>query len=81
MATHTARLRFPGDVGLAVQQARLARGLTQTELAAELDVPQSTISEIESGKATIYLRRLLAIARATGLEITATWESGDAPRS
>ncbi|MBK8446694.1 MAG: helix-turn-helix transcriptional regulator [Micropruina sp.] len=80
MATHTARLRSPGDVGLAVQQARLARGLTQTELAAELDVPQSTISEIESGKATIYLRRLLSIARATGLEFTATWKTDDAPR-
>ena len=80
MVTHTARLRSPGDVGLAVQQARLACGLTQTELAAELDVPQSTISEIESGKATIYLRRLLSIARATGLEFTATWEADDAPR-
>lgn len=80
MATHTARLRSPGDVGLAVQQARLARGLTQTELAAELGVPQSTISEIESGKATIYLRRLLSIARATGMEFTATWEANDASR-
>jgi len=73
-------LRSPGDVGLAVQQARLARGLTQTELAADLDVPQSTISEIESGKSTIYLRRLLSIARVTGLEFTATWETADAPR-
>ena len=57
MTKHTARLRAPGDFGLAAQQARLARGLTQTELAAELGVPQSTISEIESGKATIYVRR------------------------
>lgn len=80
MTKHTARLRAPGDIGLAVQQARLACGLTQTELAAELDVPQSTISEIESGKATIYLRRLLSIARVTGLEFTATWEAEDAPR-
>jgi HTH-type transcriptional regulator / antitoxin HipB len=78
MATHTTRLRSPGDVGLAVQQSRLARGLTQTELAAELDVPQSTISEIESGQATIYLRRLLSIARVTGMEFTATWEADDA---
>ena len=80
MARHTARLRTPADVGLAVQQARLARGLTQAELAAELDVTQSTISAIESGKATIYLRRLLEIGRATGLEVAASWESDDAPR-
>jgi HTH-type transcriptional regulator/antitoxin HipB len=81
MVKHTARLRAPGDFGLAVQQVRLARGLSQTELAAELGVPQSTISEIESGKATIYVRRLLSIARATGLELTASWEDDDAPRS
>ena len=80
MARHTARLRTPADVGLAVQQARLALGLTQAELAAELDVTQSAISAIESGKATIYLRRLLEIGRATGLEFAASWESDDAPR-
>lgn len=80
MTKHVARLRSPADVGLAVQQARLSRGLSQSALAAELDVPQSTISEIENGKATIYLRRLLSIARLTGIEFTASWEQPDAPR-
>ena len=80
MVAYTARLRSPADVGLAVQQARLARGLSQTELAKELGVTQSAISEIETGSGTIYLRRLLGIARATGLELTATWEGEDAPR-
>jgi ribosome-binding protein aMBF1 (putative translation factor) len=74
MVTRTARLRVPADFGLAIQQSRLARGLSQAELAAELDIPQSTISEIESGKSTIYLRRLLNIARVTGLDFTASWE-------
>lgn len=80
MTKHTARLRAPGDFGLALQQARLARGLSQSQLAKELDVPQSTISEIESGKATIYIRRLLSIARIAGVEFAATWEDDDAPR-
>ena len=79
MAQHTARLRAPADVRLAVQQARLARGLSQSELAAELGMHQSALSELEGGKSTIYLRRLLELARATGLELTATW-SDDAPR-
>lgn len=78
MAEHRARLRSPADVGLAVQQARLARGLSQSELAAQLGIHQSALSEIEAGKSTIYLRRLLDLARATGLELTATW-SDDAP--
>jgi HTH-type transcriptional regulator / antitoxin HipB len=79
MTRYTARLRAPGDFGLAVQQARVARGLTQTELAAELGVLQSTISEVENGKATIYVRRLLSMARVTGLEFTASWEHEDVP--
>ncbi len=80
MAQRIARLRAPGDFGLALQQARLARGLSQNELAQQMDVPQSTISEIESGKSTIYLRRLFSIAKATGVEINATWEDDHAPR-
>ena len=80
MPRYTARLRVPADIGLALQQARLAQGRTQAELGEDLGVSQSTISAIESGKATIYLRRLLEIGRATGLEFAASWESDDAPR-
>lgn len=79
MAQYTARLRAPADFGLAIQQARMAKGMSQTQLAAELEVSQSAISEIESGKSTIYLRRLLALARLTGVEFAATWGDDDAP--
>lgn len=80
MAKQTARLRAPGDIGLAIQQARLARGLSQSDLAQQMGVPQSTISEMESGRSTIYLRRLLSLAKATGIEINATWEDDRASR-
>ena len=74
-------LRVPADFGLALQQARLARGMTQADLAGEVDVPQSTISEIEAGKSTIFMRRLLDLMQATGVELTATWgDEADAPR-
>lgn len=76
-----ARLRAPADFGLAIQQARLARGLSQVELAQEIDSTQSTISAIESGQTTILVRRLLELASVTGIEFTATWEDDvDAPR-
>lgn len=81
MRTLTARLRAPADFGLAVQQARVARGLTQTQLAEELGVTQSAISDIESGKATIYIQRLLAISRLIDLQLSASWEVDDAPGS
>ena len=36
MPTRSARLRAPADFGLALQQARMAQGLSQTDLAREL---------------------------------------------
>jgi len=80
MADYSARLRAPVDFGHALQQARAARGISQMDLAKELGIPQSTVSAMESGKSTIYLRRLLAIARATGIDFTATWVGRDATR-
>lgn len=74
MTHRTARLRAPADIGRALEQARLARGLTQADLAAELDVSQSTISQLENGTPTIYMRRVLEIARITGLELAASWD-------
>lgn len=80
MPRRTARLRAPADFGLAIQQARMARGLSQVQLGDQLDLSQSMVSEIETGKSTIYLRRLLELARGTGVTLTATWEDDDAPR-
>lgn len=77
----TARLRTPADIGIALQQARLARGRSQVDLARALDLPQSTVSEIETGMSTIHLRRLLEMARELGVDITATWEDDDASGS
>ena len=81
MVKRVARLRALADFGLAIQQARLARGLSQVELAQEIDSTQSTISAIESGQTTILVRRLLELASVTGIEFSATWEDDvDAPR-
>lgn len=74
MKKYTSTLRAPADFGLAIRHARLERKLSQEELAEILDVPQSTISEIENGKSTIFLRRLLEIARETGIQFSATWD-------
>lgn len=77
----STRLRVPADFGLALQQARLARGMTQADLAGDVGVPQSTISEIEAGKSTIFMRRLLDLMQATGVELSATWrDETDASR-
>jgi DNA-binding XRE family transcriptional regulator len=69
-----ARLNAPADFGIALQQARMSRAMTQQELADLVGVPQSTVSQMESGQTTPYLRPLLHLAQATGLHFQATWD-------
>lgn len=76
MGTQTTTLRSPGDIGLALQQARLAHGLSQNALAQELGISQRSVSEIESGKPTIYMRKVFDMLRATGVELSAKWDDG-----
>lgn len=80
MPHYDARIRTPADVGLALEQARLSQGKSQADVAQEIGIPQSTVSAMETGSGTLYLRRLLDMARALGLDLSATWEDDDAPR-
>lgn len=78
MSTQISSLRSPGDIGLAIQQARLAQGLSQTALADRLGISQRSVSEIETGKPTIYMRKVFDLLRATGVELNASWDDGEA---
>ncbi|MDZ4837030.1 MAG: helix-turn-helix transcriptional regulator [Candidatus Melainabacteria bacterium] len=53
----------------ALIEARKQKGLTQTELAKRLSVPQSYISRIESGKLDLRLTSLIDIARYLNLDL------------
>lgn len=79
MTSFETTLRSPADLGLAIQQARLAKGLTQTEIAERLGISQRSVSEMESGKPTIWARRLFDLMRATGVELSATWQNDETP--
>ncbi|KAB1867697.1 helix-turn-helix domain-containing protein [Microbacterium algeriense] len=72
------KIRAPGDIGLVIQQARLAQGLSQTALAESLGMSQRAVSEIESGTPTIYMRKIFDLLRATGVQLSAQWEDDDA---
>lgn len=78
MTRVSAAVQAPADLGLALQQARLEQGLSQVQLAEQLGISQRSVSEIESGKPTIYIRKLFAMMQATGVELTASWEEEDA---
>ena len=60
------------SLGRILQQARLLNGMSQRELANRLDTTQRYIWEIESGKPSIFMDRLFALMRETGVELTAT---------
>jgi len=64
----------PDMVGKRLRQMRLARGLTQMELAEKADIPQSTLSEVESGSRQglgITLRAARRLAFALGVSLDA----------
>jgi putative transcriptional regulator len=48
----------------ALQRARMARGLTQDELAAELGVSRHTVSSMENRRRVPSVRLALAVAAA-----------------
>lgn len=62
----------PQALGRLLQQARLARGLSQQQLAAELGISQAYVSELESGKTSLALLRIFDIMRLTGMTLQAT---------
>jgi transcriptional regulator with XRE-family HTH domain len=58
-------------LGDHVRELRQKRGLTQADLAARLGVPQSRISEIESGSRVPNLVTMLRLAAALDCKPTA----------
>ena len=58
-------------LGLMLQQGRLARGLSQRALAAELGLTQRWVSEMEAGKPGKLTERLFTMLDATGVRLYA----------
>jgi transcriptional regulator with XRE-family HTH domain len=55
-------------VSLRLRELRIAKGLTQAQLAHLSDVPQSTISRLEAGRlANVNLRQMQRLADALGV--------------
>lgn len=58
------------DVGAMVRAARKAQGATQAELAALCGVGVRFISDLENGKPTAELGKVLIVLGSLGLELT-----------
>lgn len=57
------------DLGRAVVSARLARGLTQTQLAAAMGLTQRFVSELENGKSKTLSTKLFDLLDQLGIQI------------
>lgn len=58
------------ELGAALREARVARGQTQRELAAEINVTQSAISKVEKGYSGASIGLIFQILRALDLPLT-----------
>jgi len=61
-------------LGERVRRLRMARGLSQTELAAQVAIPLPNLNRIERGRQSIYVERLADLAQV--LETTADYLPG-----
>jgi len=61
-----------GEIGNVVRQARLARGLRQDQLAAAAGVGVRFLVELERGKPTVRLGKVLAVLSALGCRLEVT---------
>lgn len=80
--------RFPQREGMAVKllatnvrRLRLARGWTQDQLAAALEVEQGIISLIENKRSNPTLLMLEAIAEALGSDVAELFKTATPSRS
>jgi HTH-type transcriptional regulator/antitoxin HipB len=67
----SARINDPSELGVILREARIAKGLSQRELASRLGVAQKYIVELEAGKPTKAIDRLFEFALATDITFRA----------
>jgi HTH-type transcriptional regulator / antitoxin HipB len=65
------KLQNPTDIGRIVRQQRHVQGLAQAELAVLAHVSRSFVSELEGGKATLEIGKVLSVLHAVRCEVTA----------
>jgi y4mF family transcriptional regulator len=76
--THTSPPAMPtsiavksvGDLGAFIRKIRKERGITQQQLADLSGVGRRFLRELESGKPTLEIGRVLQVTAALGIDLT-----------
>lgn len=64
------KIESPDDIGELVRLSRKKQGATQAEFASLCGVGVRFISELENGKPTLQVGKLLQVLKCLGLEMT-----------
>ena len=64
------RIYTAASLGAAIKHYRQEAGLSQAELAARSGLNRTYLSDLEKGKETEQLRRLLRVLRQLGVRMT-----------
>ncbi len=65
------KLARPEDIGALVRDRRRALGLSQAALGERIGARQAWVSDLEKGKATLQLAKVLKALRALGVTLGA----------
>ena len=68
----------PAEIGRIVRAARRAQGLRQDQLAGAAGVGVRFLSELERGKPTVRLEKMIAVLDALGCSLHVEMPSGGA---
>jgi HTH-type transcriptional regulator / antitoxin HipB len=63
------KIKTTEDIGRLIREKRKNDGLTQTDLAGLCGVGKRFISELENGKPTIQIMKVLQVLACVGLEV------------
>ena len=67
MAKQQIRIRYQKQLvklGLHIRRIRESQGMSQEQLAADAEIPYSSVNEIEAGKTNPTIASLMALAEA-----------------
>lgn len=68
-ATRPIYLKTPGDIGKLVRERRREFGMTQDEFAGLANVGRRFLIELEKGKPTLQIDRVLSVLQACGYDL------------
>jgi y4mF family transcriptional regulator len=75
-------IKTPQDLGRAVRECRKQQGATQAEFASLCGVGVRFISDLENGKPTVQIGKVIQVIQCLGLELdirSRSWDYRETP--